>query len=335
MNFTKLIYDHELLMVKKIWIGLAFFAAAMGLSLPVQGQDYPSKPIKIVSPYAPGGGTDLALRILSDRLQKKWGQPAVVEYRPGAGGNIGAELVFRSPPDGYTLLLTPPPPLVINKHLYKKLSFDPGAFVPVSLISESPNVLLVRTGLPIDSLQQLINFAKENPGRLNYASPGDGSTPHLTAELFKSMTAVKLTHIPFNGTGPAIVALLGEHVDMMFSEISAAIPHIRAGKVRALAVSSEKRSPSLPDVPTVSEVLPGFVSMTSGNLVAPPLTPPAIVNKLSAAIAEIMREPEIAKRFLELSAVAVGSTPAEHALVLKQDSDRWEKVIRLTGTRMD
>lgn len=321
--------------IRKMIFGLAFLAASMGFSLPSHAQDYPNKLIKLVVPFAPGGGTDIVARLVADRLQAKWGQPVIVENRPGAGGNIGAEAVFRSPPDGYTLLLTPPPPLVINKSLYTKLSFDPDEFVPVSLISASSNILLVHPKLPIESVKQLVDYAKANPDRLNYASQGNGTTSHLTAELFKSMAGINLNHVPYKGSGPAITDLLGGQVDVMFAEISTAVSHIQAGKLRALAVGSEKRNPSLPNVPTVSETLPGFVSMTSSNIVAPPKTPPAIVNRLSSAIAEAMRDPTVVKRLSDLSAVAIGSTPPEHAKFLNQERERWGAVIRATGTTLD
>jgi tripartite-type tricarboxylate transporter receptor subunit TctC len=233
------------------------------------------------------------------------------------------------------LLLTPPPPLVINKSLYAKLSFNPDAFVPVSLISSSPNVLLIHPRVGVETIKQLIEFAKANPGRLNYASPGNGSTTHLSAELFKLMARVSAVHVPYKGTGPAIADLLGGQVDMMFVEMGAAVAHIRSRKVRALAVGSEKRNPSLPDVPTVSEVLPGFVSMTSSNIVAPPNTPAAIVNKLSAAIGEIMRQPDVTNRLRETSTSAIGSTPAELGQFLKQENERWGGVIRATGTKLE
>jgi len=316
-------------------LSFAFLAAAMGLAQTLHAQEYPSKLIKLVSPYAPGGSTDVSLNILKERLMKKWGQPVIIEYRPGASANIGTEMVFRSPPDGYTLLLTPSPPLTANKYLFPKLNFDPQKLTPISLVAESPNVLVFNPKLPIETVQQLITFAKANPGRLNYATTGNGSTNHLAGELFQLMAEVQLTKIPYNGTGPTVVALLGGQVDMMFMAMGAAMPHIRAGKLRALAVAGEKRSSLLPDVPTVSEVLPGFVSMATSGIVAPPMTPTAIVNKLSVAIAEIMREPEIVQRYLDLSSVAVGSTPAEYALSLKQESEHAEKVIRRIGITLD
>jgi len=324
-----------MMMIRHMRLSFAFLAAAMGLAQTLHAQEYPSKLIKLVSPYAPGGSTDVSLNILKERLMKKWGQPVIIEYRPGASANIGTEMVFRSPPDGYTLLLTPSPPLTANKYLFPKLNFDPQKLTPISLVAESPNVLVFNPKLPIETVQQLITFAKANPGRLNYATTGNGSTNHLAGELFQLMAEVQLTKIPYNGTGPTVVALLGGQVDMMFMAMGAAMPHIRAGKLRALAVAGEKRSSLLPDVPTVSEVLPGFVSMATSGIVAPPMTPTAIVNKLSVAIAEIMREPEIVQRYLDLSSVAVGSTPAEYALSLKQESEHAEKVIRRIGITLD
>ncbi|MEI6769582.1 MAG: tripartite tricarboxylate transporter substrate-binding protein, partial [Betaproteobacteria bacterium] len=184
---------------------LAFIVVQLLCLGSVQSQDFPTKPIKLISPYAAGGGTDLSLRLLSDRLQQKWGQPVVVEYKPGGSANIGSEHVFRSPPDGHTLLLTPPPPLTINRHLFSKMNFDSMLFTPISHIYESANVLLVANTVAIDNMQQLIRFAKENPGKLTYGSPGSGSTGHLAAEMLSSPAEVKFTHIPFNGTGPALV----------------------------------------------------------------------------------------------------------------------------------
>ena len=298
-------------------------------------QDFPIKPIKLVSPYAAGGGTDMALRLLSDRLQQKWGQPVVVEYKPGGSANIGSEYVFRSPADGHILLLTPPPPLVINRHLFSKMNFDSMQFTPISQIYESANVLLVANTVQIDSMQQLIRYAKENPGKLSYGSPGEGSTGHLTAEMLSSTADIKFTHIPFNGTGPALVAVLGGHINLMFSEMSAALPQIKSGKVKAIAVSSLKRNPSLPDVPAISETLSGFNATTSGNLVGPPNMPASVVNKISLAVSEIMHEPDVIKMFTNVSSVPIGNSSQELAQILRADSDKWGKVIKTVGVKLD
>jgi len=315
--------------------GLAFLAASMGFALPSHAQDYPNKSIRLVVPFPPGGGVDIVARLVAERLQAKWGQSVIVENRAGAAGNIGAEAVFRSPPDGYTLLATSVPTFVMSKRLYTKLSFDPDEFVPVSLLSTSPAVLLVHPKLPIESVKQLVDYAKANPDRLSYASQGNGSTAHLTSELFKSMAGIKLIHVPYKGGGPAIIDLMGGQVDLMFADISSVVSLIQAGKLRALAVGSEKRNPSWPNVPTVSETLPGFVSMTATHIVAPPKTPPAIVNKLSGAIAEVMRDPTVVKRLSDLSLEAIGNTPAEHAKFLNQEREHWGGLIRITGTKLD
>ena len=317
-------------------LGLLAFIFSQVLSLSaVQAQDFPTKPIKLISPYAAGGGTDMSLRLLSDRLQQKWGQPVVVEYKPGGSANIGSEYVFRSPPDGHTLLLTPPPPLTINRHLFSKMNFDSMLFSPISQIYESANALLVANTVPIDSMQQLLRYAKENPGKLTYGSPGAGSTGHLAAEMLSATAEVKFTHIPFNGTGPALVAVLGGHIDLMFSELSAALPQIKSGKVKAIAVSSFKRNPSLPDVPAISETLAGFSATTSGNLVGPPNMPASVVNKISLAVSDVLHEPEVMKMFLNVSAIPIGSTPQEMAQILKTDSDKWGKVIKSVGVKLD
>lgn len=311
------------------------FAMTLTAAMPLQAQEYPGRPIRIVVSNPPGGGTDTWARVIAEKLQGRWSQPVVVENRAGAAGNVGAEAVFKAEPDGYTLMFTAPPPLVVNKSLYAKLSYDPEMFVPVSVVVTAPNVLLVRPKLAAESMQQLIALAKTNQGRLNYASGGSGSTLHLAAELFNSLAGVKIVHIPYKGSSPALADLMGGQVDMMFMEIGAALPHIRAGKVRALGVGSEKRSRMLPDIRSVSEALPGFVSMVWHGVVAPPKTPSAIASRLSAAIAEALRSPDVAKRTQDQSVEPIGSTPEEMALFMKQESERWGSVIRATGTTAD
>jgi tripartite-type tricarboxylate transporter receptor subunit TctC len=310
-------------------------AAAMTLSLNAHAQDYPSKQIKIIVPFQPGGGNDRVARIVAEKLRAKWGQPVIIENRAGAGGNIGSDVVFNAAPDGYTLLLTAPGPLVINKSLYAKFPFDPESFSSVSVIATSYAVLTVHPKVPAESVQQLINYAKTHPGRLNFASSGAGATTHLGAELFKSMAAIDMVHVPYKGTGPALADLVSGQVDLMFMEISSVLPHIRAGKLRALGVGSDKRNPLLPDVPPVSEVLPGFVSQVWYGMVAPPKTPAAIANKLSSAIAEILKHPDVVKQLQDNSFDAIGNTSAEMAQFMKQERERWGNLIRATGTRVE
>ncbi len=311
------------------------FAVVLAFALTAQAQDYPTKTIKIIVPYPPGGTTDALARILAQTLYGKWAQPVIVENRGGAAGNIGAEAVWKATPDGYTLLFAAPGPFGLNKILDNKLPYDPDAFVPVSVVATSHSVLIVHPKVGVDSVQQLIALAKANPDKLSYASSGNATLAHLSAELFKAMAGVKIAHVPYKGSGPGIVDLLAGHVDMSFVEMGLALPHIRSGKMRAIAISSEKRKPILPDVPAVAEALPGFVSSAWFGMVAPPKTPAAIANKLSAAIAEALKQPDVAKRLTEMNVDAIGSTPAEMVQFTKQDNERWGSVIRSSGMTVE
>jgi tripartite-type tricarboxylate transporter receptor subunit TctC len=321
--------------MKKSVFSRLFLTLLLAVSLSARAEDYPNRPIKIIVPYSAGATTDMMARIVAEKLREKLGQPVIVENHGGAGGNIGAETVSRAAPDGYMLLLSAPGPLVLNKHLYSKLAYDSDAFVPISVIAASNSVLVVNPTLGANTVAQLIALAKANPGRLNYASSGNGSTPHLAAELFNAMAGIQTTHVPYKGSGPALVDVLAGHVDMTFVELSLALPQIRAGRVRALAIGSTKRKSSLPDVPTVAETLPGFLSVTWFGLVAPPKTPVAITNKLSAAIAAALKDPDVVKRFSEMNVDAVGGTPAEMTQFMKQESARWGKVIQATGMHIE
>lgn len=314
----------------------AFAAFSFATALPASAQEYPNRSIKIVVPFPAGGSADLIPRIVGEKLSLKWGQAVIVENRVGAAGNIGAELVFRAEPDGYTLLSAPPPPLVINASLYANLAFDPTQFVPVSVMASIPNVLLVNPGVGAGSVQDLIAFAKAAPDRLNYASQGSGSTSHLTAEMFKSMAGgLKITHIPYKGTAPALADLLAGQIDIMFDNLGVSLQHVKSGRLKALAVCSEKRIAALPDVPALSEFLPGFVAIAWFGVVAPPKTPAPIADKLSAAIAEALRLPDVQKRFAELSAEPLGLSPAQMAAFMKLDAARWREVIRSAGVKAD
>jgi len=321
-------------MKKYIFCGL-LITTMLGLGLSVHAQDYPIKPIKIIVPYAAGATTDLMARLVAEKLREKWGQTVIVDNRAGAGGNIGAEAVAKAAPDGYTLLLSAAGPLVLNKSLYGKLSYDSDEFVPITVISMSNSALIVNPKLGVTTVQQFIALAKSSPTKLNYASSGKGSTPHLAAELFKAMAGVNIEHVPYKGSGPAIADVIAGTVDMALVELSLALPQISTGRVRMLAVGSEKRKPSMPDVPTLSESLPGFIAVTWFGIVAPPKTPTVIVNKLSAAISEALRQPEVSKRMFELNIEPGGGTPAEMSYFMKQESERWGKVIRATGMTVE
>ncbi len=278
---------------------------------------------------------DILARIVAEKLQAKWGQPVVVENRAGGGGNVGTEYAWRAAADGYSLLVTAQAPLVINKSLYAKLNFDPDTFTPVAVIATAHSVLIVHPKVPADNVQQLIAHARTNPDRLNYSSPGVGNPGHLTAELFKSMAGVKIVHVPYNGTGPALTGLVGGQVDMLWGQLSSALPYIRAGKLKLLAVASEKRNPMLPNTAVVAETLPGFLSATWWGMVAPPATNQAIAEKIAAAIAEMPKQPDFAKRIADMGFEPGTGTPAEMAVFMRQERERWGGVVKAVGARAD
>lgn len=310
-------------------------AATMALPLVAMADDYPSKPIKIVVPVPAGGAADTLARIIGEKLQKKWGEVVVVENRSGAGGNIGAEAVYRADGDGYTLLLSPPGPLSINKSLYSKLTYDQDQFVPVSIIAANPNVLLIHPKVPAKTLKEFIAYAKAHPGKLNYASGGTGSTPHLAGELLKMMAGIDLVHIPYKGGPPAYADLMSGQVDVMFQGLATALPQINEGKLRVLAVGGETRHPALPEVPAIGEILPGFVSVSWTGLVAPPGTPQAIAEKISAAIAQGFKQ-DTGKQIKGLDARdLIVNSPQDAAKFIKAEEQRWSKVIRETGTTVN
>src|SRR5438876_10678375 len=314
----------------------ALLFATLLASLPLHAQDWPAKAVRIIVPFPAGGSADLLPRVVAEKLTEKWGQPVIVDNRPGAAGNIGADTVFRAEPDGYTLLSSPPPPLVINKLLYPKLSYDPAQFVPITVIGAIPNVLLVHPKVGANSVAELIAIAKQNPGKLNYASQGSGTTSHLTAELFKSMAGgLQITHIPYKGTAPALTDLLAGQVDMMCDNLGVSLPHVRSGKLKALAVASKQRFAGLPDAPALAETLPGFESRAWYGIVAPPRTPAPVAAQVSAGVADALKNADVLKRLQELSAEPMGLTPAETAAFMKAESERWGAVIRSAGVKLE
>ena len=311
------------------------FAACL-LSFAAAAQEWPAKPVRIIVPFPPGGSADLLPRAVAEKLTERWGQSVIVENRPGAAGNIGADVVFRADADGYTLMSSPPPPLVINKLLYPKLTYDPDQFVPITVIGAIPNVLLVHPSVPVNSVADFIAYAKANPGRLNYASQGNGTTSHLTAELFKAMAGgLQITHIPYKGTAPALTDLLAGQVDMMCDNLGVSLPHVRAGKLKALAVASRKRFPGLPDVPALAETLPGFEATAWFGIVAPPKTSAAIAEKVAVGVQETLKLADIRKRLADLSAEPLGYSPAETAVFMRQEVERWAAVIRTAGVKLE
>lgn len=297
--------------------------------------DYPERSITFVVPIPAGGGFDSMARLIAEGLRQKWGQAVIVENRPGAASNIGASDVFHAPPNGYKLLITPPAPLVVNGSLYRKLNYDASQFEPVSIIANSPNVLLVHPDLQAKSVPDLIAQAKAHPNKINYASGGNGGTPHLTTELFKMMADVQVYHVPYKGNVNAHVGLQSGQVQMMFGELSSALPAIKAGKEIPLAVGSLERSPLLPDTSTVAGTLPGFESISWLGAVAPPGTPAAITGKISQAIAEILKQPETVRKLRDMGFEPMATTPAEMTAFLAKEKARWKGVIAKTGATAD
>jgi len=298
---------------------------------PAFAQTFPTKPLQIIVPLAPGGGTDLLARVIADKLRDKFGQPVTVENRSGAAGNIGADAVFKAAPDGHTLLFTQPAPLVVNKALYGKLTFEPEQFVPIALVSIQDIMLAVNPKVPASSLPELIAYARANPGKLNFGSSGAGSAPHLAAELFGSMAGVKMVHVPYKGSGESQAATLAGHVDLTFFAFSTALRHTKAGKLRAIAVGGARRNPQAPDVPSISEVLPGYSAASWTAFVAPPNTPAPVAQTLASAISETVRMPDVQKRLVDAGDEPADMTPAQMAAFLREERQRWGTLIKDLG----
>lgn len=307
-----------------------------GLAGVAHSQNFPTKPIQLIVPFTPGGGmSDRVARLIADKFREKWGQPGVVDNRPGASANIGGEYVARAPADGYTLLVAGDNPLVINKALFPKLAYDPEAFTPVSIVVKSPLILAVHPAVPARNLEELLAYAKAKPDSLNLGSNGTGSNMHLSLELLKMETGVRITHVPYKGVPNALTDLVGGQIQMMFVGLGTVLQQMKAGKLRVIAVASEKRMAALPDVPAISEVVPGFVTETWFAVVAPAKTPPGIAARLSEVIAEMVRAPDTLRLLETLSVEGVGSTPEETAKFLKEETVRWSKVIRTTGVKAE
>jgi tripartite-type tricarboxylate transporter receptor subunit TctC len=313
-----------------LFLGVLLHAAT------ISAQEWPARAVRIIVPFPAGGSADLLPRVVGEKLAQQWGQPVVVENRPGAAGNIGAAAVFQAEPDGYTLLCAPPPPLVINRLLYPQLAYDSTQFVPMTVIAAIPNVLLVHPKVAANSVNELIAYAKQNPTKLNYASQGSGTTSHLTAELFKSMAGgLQITHVPYKGTAPALADLVAGQVELMFDNLGVSLPHVRSGKLKALAVASSKRFRTLPDVPALAETLPGFEAVAWFGIVGPPKTPSVIAEKVAAGVAEALRSPDVLRRLSDLSADPLGLSPAETTAFMKLETERWAAVIRAAGVKVE
>jgi tripartite-type tricarboxylate transporter receptor subunit TctC len=298
-------------------------------------QDFPSRPVRIIVPFPAGGTADIVPRVVGDFLSRKWGQPVIIENRTGAGGNIGAEAAFKAEPDGYTLLSAPPPPLVINQNLYPKLNFDPAQFVPIVVMVRVPNSLVVTPKFAAVSVAELIAQARAAPGTVTSATQGNGTTSHLTSEMFQMMAGVKVQHVPYRGSAPALADLIAGNVDIMFDNLGVSLALVKGGQLRLLAVATPARMPSLPDTPTIAETLPGFESAAWYAVVAPPRTPPRIADKINADINEVLRRPEMLPHLAEWSGEAVGGSPQATATYMREEVERWNKVIKAAGVKLE
>ena len=302
----------------------------------LHAQAYPARPIRFVAPYVPGGGVDFVGRVVAQKLSDAWGSPVIVENRPGAGTNIGSELVARSAPDGYTLLIGGVPNSA-NASLFAKLPYDVlKDFVAVCLMTTAPNILVVHPSVPARSVRELIALAKARPGELTFASAGIGSSNHFSGELFKLMARVDIVHVPYKGGGAAVTDLLGGQVTMYFGTTPSSLPHVRTGKLRALGITSARRSPSAPEVPTIAEAgLPGFENSAWHGLLAPTGTPDAIVTKLNAEVVRLLRLPDTAAQLAVQGVDVIASSPAEFAAFIKQDIAKYAKLVRSAGIHVE
>jgi tripartite-type tricarboxylate transporter receptor subunit TctC len=296
----------------------------------------PSKPIRFIVPFPAGGTADVLPRILAEKMRTAYPAGIVVENRSGAGGNIGADLVARSDPDGTTFLVSPPGPIAINQHLYKSLTFDPTKWVPVTVLATVPNVLDVSNKLPVKNLSEFIAYLKANPGKVSFASQGNGSTSHLTAMLFMQLTGTKMIHVPYKGTAPALIDIVGGNVDVFFDNISSSAAYHESGKLKVLAVADEQRSKALPQVPTFAQAgLPGMTAVTFFTMVAPPGTPPSDVSYAYKAVSDALAQPDVKQKFDAQGAEPRGWSPEETGKFIRSESDKWNKVIKSANVTLD
>jgi len=315
--------------------GTACAIALLGAGA-LQAQTYPSKPIRFVVPWAPGGSTDVLARIIGQKLTEAWGQPVLIENRPGASGNLGSDVIAKAAPDGYNLLVGSMSTHAMNGALYTKMPFKPvDDFAPVAILAYVTNVLAVHPSVKANSIPEIIAYAKANPGKLNYASAGSGSTNHLSAALFEKMAGIQLTHIPYKGGAPAVTDLVGGQVDMLFTGLTNVLGHVKTGKLKLLAVTEAQRAKVLPDLPTVAETLPGYEMAVWYGMFAPAGTPPELVNKLNAEVNRIMLLPDVTAKLAPLGAEAVTKSAGEFARILKADEIKWNRIIHEVGAKLE
>jgi tripartite-type tricarboxylate transporter receptor subunit TctC len=315
----------------------AFGALALLLAAGAWAQAYPTRPIRLVVPFPPAGTTDILARAVAQRLSVSLGQSVIIDNRPGAAGNIGSDLVAKSAPDGYTLLMGTVGTHAINPSLYGKMPYDHVKdFVPIVLVAGVPNVLEVTPSLPVNSVADLIKLAKEKPGQLNFASSGSGTSIHLSGELFKTMAGVDMMHVPYKGSAPALTDLMGGQVQLMFDNLPSSLAQIKAGKLRAIAVTSAQRAPALPNVPTIAESgLPGFEASSWFGLLAPAGTPAAVVARINADVNQWLQTAEAKESLLAQGAIPAGGTPEQFAAHIRAETEKWAKVVKVSGAKVD
>jgi tripartite-type tricarboxylate transporter receptor subunit TctC len=316
-------------------LGIALAGATLAAAGPAFAADYPTKPVRWIVTYPPGGTTDLLARLMGNYLSEHLGQTFVIENKPGGGNNIGTEFVARAPHDGYTLLLVNPAN-GINASLYKNLKFNILTdIVPVAGIIRVPNVMEVNPSFPAKSVAEFIAYAKANPGKVNMASSGTGTSVHMSGELFMAMTGVKMAHVPYKGSGPALVDLMAGTVDVIFDNMPSSIGHIQGGKIRAMAVTTEKRSAALPDVPTVAETVPGYEASAWFGIGAPKGTPTDVIDKLNKTVNEALKDPKMVARLADLGGAPMGGTPADFGKVMADEVAKWKKVVEFSGATVE
>ena len=322
---------------RRLALGLALAATLAAAPLVASAQAYPAKPITIVVPFAAGGTTDILARVIGQALTKELGQSVIVDNRVGAGGNIGAQFAAKSTADGYTLFMGTVGTHAINQSLYKKLPFDPVKdFAPITRVAMVPNLLVANPGKPYKSVKELIAYAKANPGKVNFGSAGSGSSIHLSGELFNALAKVDMVHVPYKGSAPAVTDLVGGQIDLMFDNMPSAIQHVRTGRLRALAVTTAKRSPELPDVPTVAEAgVPGYEATSWFGMFAPAATPAPVIARLNAALVKVLADADVKKKLAEQGAEPHGEKPEQFAEFIGKEAAKWSKVVKDSGATAD
>ncbi len=319
-----------------VFLACASALWASALSPALANSDYPNKPIRVVVPYPPGGPTDIVARVVAQKLQEQMGQSFIIDNKPGAGANLGAEAVARSAPDGYTLVVATTAH-AINPSLFSKLNYSiTKDFAPISQLTSGPLVIVTTPSLPASNVKELIALAKSKPGALNFASSGNGQSTHLSAELFSAMAGVKMNHVPYKGSAPALTDVMSGQADLMFDTMLSSMPFVKGGKLKAVAVTSSKRSPSAPDLPTVAEAgLPGYEAIAWNGLLAPAGTPTEIIQRLNAELKKVLENPEVKQRFDAQGFAAKWDAPAEFGTFLQTEVDKWGKVVKTSGAKVD